>query len=70
MACETNLSKLYTVQNFFLCIVQHRIPNLQHNSNADILISLDLKNIDTRRKLNDLKFLYKIMQGTLFCFLT
>jgi len=65
MACETNLSKLHKVQNFFIRIAQHRVPYLQHKSNVDILNSLHLRNIDTRTKLNDLKFLYKIMQGTL-----
>jgi len=55
MACETNLSKLHKVQNFFILIVQHRVPNLQHKSNVDILNSFDLKNVDTRKKTKLLK---------------
>ena len=63
MASDTNLKKTDKVLSFFLRILKSRTPELTKLPNQDILVRLQMKNLSARRKLNDLKFLYSIING-------
>ena len=65
MATSTNLKRIDSVLHFFLAIVRHRVPSLRSLSKSSLLNFLKIQTPSRRRSFSDLKFLYKIVNGSI-----
>lgn len=62
-AAESNLKLLNRVTSFFCHIVRNRVFDMRNCSNSQILDSLKLTDLHTRRQRSDLILLHKIFHG-------
>ena len=62
-AADSNLNQLNSVLSFFSAIVRNRNPSLRYATKNEILETLRLLPFNTRRQVNDVRFLFQAING-------